>query len=315
MKFSRLIRVAALSVAFGGVALHAHAQGDAGQDKPAADGSAATAGEADPVLATVNGEEIRRSDAMRVISTLPPQVQMMPPQMIMPAVVDQIVNGKLIAQQGYGQNLQDGDEVKERVKRAEERFVQEAYLTREVEKRITPERLDEAYQTYLQENPPKDEVRASHILVESEDEAKQIIEQLEGGADFADLAREKSKDPGAAQQGGDLGYFSKDQMVEPFAEAAFAMEPGDLSDKPVKTQFGWHVIKVVDKRKSTPPTREEVEPELKNELSQTIIAELVEELRDGAEIERFGEAKPPAAGETPSEDEPAAPAPAEPKAE
>jgi peptidyl-prolyl cis-trans isomerase C len=301
MKFSRLIRVVALSAAFGGAAFYAHAQSE----------PAAPAGEADPVLAKVNGEEIRRSDALRVISTLPPQVQMMPPQMIMPAVVDQIINGKLIAQQGYEKNLQDEAEVKERLKRAEERFVQEMYLTREVEERITPERLDEAYKVYLEENPPKDEVRASHILVESEEEAKQIIGQLEGGADFAELAREKSKDPAAAQQGGDLGYFSKDQMVEPFAEAAFAMEPGALSETPVQTQFGWHVIKVEDKRKSTPPTQAEVEGELKSQVSETVIAEMVESLRDDAQIERFGEALPPEGGMAPGGEQ----APAEPQAQ
>jgi peptidyl-prolyl cis-trans isomerase C len=303
MKFSRLIRVVALSAAFGGAAFYAHAQSE----------PAAPAGEADPVLAKVNGEEIRRSDALRVISTLPPQVQMMPPQMIMPAVVDQIINGKLIAQQGYERNLQDEAEVKERLKRAEERFVQEMYLTREVEERITPERIEEAYKVYLEENPPKDEVRASHILVESEEEARQIIGQLEGGADFAELAREKSKDPAAAQQGGDLGYFSKDQMVEPFAEAAFAMEPGALSETPVQTQFGWHVIKVEDKRKSAPPTQAEVEGELKSQVSETIIAEMVESLRGDARIERFGEALPPEGAAAPGA--PEEPAPAEPQAQ
>jgi peptidyl-prolyl cis-trans isomerase C len=302
MKFSRLISVVALSTALGGAALYAHAQSE----------PAAPAGEADPVLAKVNGEEIRRSDAMRVIATLPPQVQMMPPQMIMPAVVDQIINGKLIAQQGYEQKLQDDAEVKERLKRAEERFVQELYLTREVEKRITPDRLAESYQVYLQENPPKDEVRASHILVESEDEAKQIIEQIKSGADFAELAREKSKDPTAAQQGGDLGYFSKEQMVEPFAEAAFAMESGQVSEAPVQTQFGWHVIKVVDKRKTTPPTQAEVEGELKNQVSETIIAEMVENLRSDAEIERFGEAVVPEGGALPGAE---TEEPAEPKAQ
>lgn len=290
MKFARLIRVAALTAAFGGAAVYAHAQ----------DGSdAAPAGDADPLLATVNGDEIHQSDVLRVIATLPPQVQSMPPQIIMPAIVDQIINGKLIAQEGYEQDLQQTEEVQERLERAEERFVQEVYLTRAVEERITPERLQEAYEEYLRQNPPQEEVKASHILVETEEEAQQIIDEIEGGADFASIARERSTDTAAAQQGGDLGYFTQDQMVEPFAEAAFAMEPDEVSDEPVQTQFGWHVIKVTDKRETTQPTLEEVRDELRNTLSETIIAEVVDTLRADAEIERFGDAAAEAAPGTP----------------
>ena len=103
-------------------------------------------------------------------------------------------------------------------------------------------------------------MRARHILVETEDEAKAILDQLKGGADFATLAKEKSKDPGAAE-GGDLGYFTKDQMVPEFAEVAFKMYPGQLSD-PVKTQFGWHVIKLEDKRTKQPPEFDKVKDQI-----------------------------------------------------
>jgi peptidyl-prolyl cis-trans isomerase C len=294
MIFATVLRTTTAAVALGGLLMAAPAvaqtapagqaaQGQAAQGQ-AAQGQAKTE---DAVVAKVNGTEIRRSEVERVIATLPPQVQMMPPQMIMPAVIDQVINGKLIAQQGYKQNLQSTPEVKDRVKRAEERFVQEQFLTREVESRVTDERLREAYKKYLAENPAQDEVKARHILVESEDEAKQVIDQLKKGGDFAQVSKEKSKDPGAAQQGGDLGWFSKDQMVEPFAVAAFAMKPGDLSETPVKTQFGWHVIKVEDKRKSEPPAFEQVREELKGQVSEQIISEMVDQLRTQATIERF----------------------------
>jgi peptidyl-prolyl cis-trans isomerase C len=278
LMFARVLRVAAVSLALGGVGFTAQAQ-----TAPAPAPAGSPAGE-DPVVAKVNGAEIRRSEVTRTIASLPPQVQQMPPQMIFPAVIDQIINGKLVAEAGYKANVQNDPEVAERLKR--ERIVQELYLTREVQKRITAERLQESYNKFKEENPPQDEVKASHILVESEDVAKSIIADIKKGGDFAKIAGEKSTDKAAAQ-GGDLGYFTKDQMVEPFANAAFAMKPGDVSQTPVQTQFGWHVIKVVDRRQSTPPTFEEVQEQLRSQVSEQVIGELVEDLRGKAKVERF----------------------------
>lgn len=291
MKYARLIRVAALTVALGGAAFHAHAQSE----------PAAPADGEDRVLATVNGDEIRQSDVDRVLETLPPQVRSMPPQMIMPMVLDQVISGKVISQQAYSQNLQDDPEVKEALKRAEERIVQNVYLNRQVEERLTPERVEEAYQDWRAENPPQPEVEARHILVASEDEARKVIERIKGGEDFAEVAREVSTDRAAAAQGGDLGYFTREQMVEPFADAAFAMEPGDLSEEPVQTQFGWHVIEVTGKRESTPPALEEMRPELESTLREDIVMEIVDELRAGAEIERMDGADAPAPAPAPAE--------------
>lgn len=291
MKYARLIRVAALTVALGGAAFHAHAQSE----------PAAPADGEDRVLATVNGDEIRQSDVDRVLETLPPQVRSMPPQMIMPMVLDQVISGKVISQQAYSQNLQDDPEVKEALKRAEERIVQNVYLNRQVEERLTPARVEEAYQDWRAENPPQPEVEARHILVASEDEARKVIERIKGGEDFAEVAREVSTDRAAAAQGGDLGYFTREQMVEPFADAAFAMEPGDLSEEPVQTQFGWHVIEVTGKRESTPPAIEEVRPELESTLREDIVMEIVDELRAGAEIERMDGADAPAPAPAPAE--------------
>ena len=131
----------------------------------------------------------------------------------------------------------------------------------------------------------QEEVHARHILVETEDEAKAIVEQLKGGADFATLAKEKSKDPGAAD-GGDLGYFTKEQMVPEFAEVAFKMYPGQLSN-PVKTQFGWHVIKVEDKRAKQAPEFEKVKDQIEAFLARKAQTEFVAKLRQTAKIERL----------------------------
>ena len=282
---NRVFRTALLSMAACGLALTAHAQSPA----PAAStpAPAAQSAPADPVVARVNGEEVHRSDVLRMVSQLPPQVQQMPLEMIFPAVVEQLVNSKLVAAAGYKANLAGTPEVKEEIKRAEERAVQRAYIQKEVAARITPQKLDEAYKDFLKQNPPQEEVKAAHILVEKADEAKAVIAELGKGGDFAKIAKEKSKDPVAAAQGGDLGYFTKDTMVEPFANAAFAMKKGEISKEPVKTQFGWHVIKVEDKRTQPQPTLDEVKPQLEQQLSKDIVTNVVDDLRTAAKVETF----------------------------
>ncbi|MGQ9372121.1 peptidylprolyl isomerase [Azospirillum sp. ST 5-10] len=300
---NRVLRAALLSLAASGVALGAHAQGTppapaatAAQESPS--GTAAQQ-PADPVIARVDGQEIHASDLMRMAGQLPPQVRQMPLEMLYPAILEQLVNQKLIAGAGYKAGLQGSEQVKQELKAAEERAVQRAYVEQKIQERITPEALDEAYKQYLKDNPSQEEVKASHILVENEAEAKEIIDQLQKGGDFAKIAKEKSKDTAAAAQGGDLGYFTKDAMVEPFAEAAFAMKPGDISKAPVQTQFGWHVIKVEDRRTPEPPTLDQVKPDLERELSKEIVAGLVDELRTTAKIETYQlDGSPmPAAGE------------------
>jgi peptidyl-prolyl cis-trans isomerase C len=135
----------------------------------------------------------------------------------------------------------------------------------------------------------QEEVRARHILVDNEDEAKAIVDQLRAGGDFAAIAKEKSKDPGGAE-GGDLGYFTKDQMVPEFAEVAFKMYPGQLSN-PVKTQFGWHIIKLEDKRTKQPPEFDKVKGQIEAFLARKAQTDFVAGLRKTAKIERLD--KPP----------------------
>ncbi|MBF5094000.1 peptidylprolyl isomerase [Azospirillum sp. INR13] len=313
----RVFRTALLSVAACGIALAANAQTPApatpapATPAPAASAPAAPAAPADPVVARVNGEELHKSDVSRMVSQLPPQVQQMPIEMIYPAVIDQLVSGKLVSSAGYKAGLADSAEVKDEIKRAEERAVQRAYIQKEIKARITPDAMQKAYQDFLKENPAQEEVKAAHILVEKEDEAKAIIAQLKKGGDFAKLAKEKSKDAAAAAQGGDLGYFTKDAMVEPFANAAFAMKPGEISKEPVKTQFGYHIIKVEDKRAQPQPTLDEVKPQLEQTLSKDIVTALVEELRGKATIETFQLDGSPMPKEEPAA-APATPAPAAP---
>src|SRR5436305_4950527 len=147
------------------------------------------------------------------------------------------------------------------------------------------------------------EVHARHILVETEDQAKKVTEDLKKGADFAELAKKESKDPGASD-GGDLGFFTKEQMVPEFSTVAFALEPGKISD-PVKTQFGWHIIKVEEKRTRKAPDFEQVKPQIETYVVRKAQADYVAKLREAAKVERMDQ---PAADAAKSDAKPADPA-------
>jgi peptidyl-prolyl cis-trans isomerase C len=293
-----MIRAAALGLVIGGLAAPMAAFA---ADSAPAGGAAGD----DPVVARVDGGEIHRSEVLTAMASLPAQVRQMPAETIFPAMLDQLVNSRLVAAAADRQKLRDDPEFQEKLKHAELRVLQEIYLTRAVKAKITDEALKQQYQKYLEkyvaEHPPQDEVRASHILVATEAEAKALIAQLKGGADFAKLAKEKSTDAAAAAQGGDLGFFTRDAMVAPFAEAAFAGTPGQVIPTPVHTEFGWHVIRVDERRKAAPPSFDDVRGDLENELSQDIVAQVVAELRAGAKVEEFQMDGSPQAKETPKE--------------
>lgn len=242
---------------------------------------------ADPVVARVNGEAIHRTDVMKELQLLGPQAQQVPPQMIYPQVLQRMIATKLVSAKGYADHLQNDPEVKDKMKDAQDQIVAETYVHRAVQPKINEAKIKERYDQLAGKFKPQDEVRARHILVKTEDEANAVIKQLKGGADFAKLAEEKSTDKSSAKQGGDLGYFPHDAMVKPFADAAFAMKPGDISDKPVKSEFGYHVIKVEDKRKSAPPPLSEVQPQIANQLGQEYTDSLIKDLEKNAKVEKF----------------------------
>jgi peptidyl-prolyl cis-trans isomerase C len=257
---------------------------------PAAPGPAATdatpAPAADPVVAKVNGEDIHLSDVQEAMRTLPQQARSMPQQMLVPMIVDQLVDRKALVIAARADGLEKDPAVHRQIENAEDQALQRALLQRDVGPLITEEALKAAYAKDYANKPGEPEVHASHILVENEADAKDIIAQLEKGADFATLAKAHSKDPGASQ-GGDLGWFKKDDMVPEFAEAAFALKPGDYTKTPVHTQFGWHVIKVQETRTSTPPTFEAVHDELRQKLIQQAVQKLVAAARTKVTVVRF----------------------------
>ena len=246
----------------------------------------------DPVIARAGSIDIRRSDLVRSLDGLPPQVQQMPMQTVYPLILDRLVDGKLIAGAARAQKLNDDPEVKRKLADYEDRVVQEIYLNRAVAAKVDDKALEARYQQFLKDNPQQEEVRARHILVASEAVAKEIIADLKKGGDFAALAKAKSTD-GSAKEGGDLGFFTREDMVPEFSEAAFALKPNEFTQEPVKSQFGWHVIKLEQRRQTAAPALADVRDQLTSEMSQEMITKIVEELRKGAKIEKFDiEGKP-----------------------
>ncbi len=154
----------------------------------------------------------------------------------------------------------------------------------------TEEAVNAAYEKLKSEFEPKEEIRARHILVVKEDEARDVVAKLDAGEDFVELAKTTSVGP-SGPQGGDLGFFGEGQMVKPFSDAAFAMEPGTYTKDPVKTQFGWHVIKLEERRNTQPPALEQVRGELENQISNDAVSSLIEDLRGKATIDVVGEKK------------------------
>jgi peptidyl-prolyl cis-trans isomerase C len=258
----------------------------------------------DPVVAKVNGVEIRQSDLAiaeeEIGASLPPQVTGDAKREYLITYLTDMI---LLAQDAEMQGMSATDDFKRRFQMARFKVLMDLELRQAAQKAVTEEAMRKVYDEAVKGMAAEEEVRARHILVEKEDDAKAIAAEAKGGADFAELAKKKSTEPGAAESGGDLGYFTKDQMVPEFSEAAFKLDKGKISD-PVKSQFGWHVIKLEDKRKKPTPTFEQVKGQLQAYVVRKSQSDLVTKLRGGAKIERT---TPPAA---PAAAPPATPAPA-----
>lgn len=240
----------------------------------------------DPVVARVNGEEIRRSSVLAAQETLPPQYRSVPMEQLYPAILKQMIDQKLVSQAARQANLQNDPEVKQRVAQLEDRVLQQALLGRTVTAEVTEAKVRERYEQVSKETPATEEVRARHILLDTQDQAKAVIAELAKGADFAELARKRSKGPNAPA-GGDLGYFQREEMPKEFADAAFALKPGEVSKEPVKSPVGWHVIKIEDRRKAGPPSYEQSREEIAGQLAQETVEKFVTALREKAKVESF----------------------------
>ncbi len=265
---------------------------------------AAVHAQGNPVIARVNGVDIHESDLAFAEEEIGSNMPQMPPEQKRDYLITYLTDVVIVSQAAEKQKLDQRDDVKSRLAFDHNRVLMEAMLTDAGKAALTDDAMHKVYDEAVKQVPAEQEVHARHILVATEDEAKAIEDQLKKGADFAELAKQKSKDPGAAD-GGDLGYFTKDQMVPEFADAAFKLDKGQISD-PVHTQFGWHVIKLEDKRTKPTPTFDQVKAQLQNYVEHRAQAELVDNLRKNATIDRLD--TPPAPALDPSALNPAAPA-------
>ncbi|ASY57929.1 peptidylprolyl isomerase [Sinorhizobium sp. CCBAU 05631] len=216
----------------------------------------------DPVVAKVGGQEIRQSELDLAITSLDPQLQRMPDEQKRAAALSAVIDVKLLVKDAEKEGLQNDATFKQRVAFLTERELHNAFFKKHVVDAVTKEEVKARYDKEIAAIPAQEEVKARHILVKTEDEAKAIIKELDAGKSFVELAKAKSTDPNK-DDGGDLGYFTKGRMVPEFETAAFALEKGSYTKMPVKTQFGFHVILVEDKRPQAPPTLEQVEPQVR----------------------------------------------------
>lgn len=250
----------------------------------------------DKVAAEVNGTKLTQSMVAAYQRTLPPQMAMQAPY---GALLDMVVNNHLIYEQARKDGIDKDPEVRQALKQIEQQLLVKAWMNKKLQAAVTDEAVQRAYDKFIAEFKPVEEVRARHVLTATEDEAKAVIADLKKGADFAETAKARSKDPSAKQNGGDLGYFTKDEMVPQFAEAAFAMKPGELSPAPVKSQFGYHVIKLEDRRMAAPPTFEQARPVLREQVAEETAQKMVADIREKAKVKLYDpEGKPLEAAKT-----------------
>ncbi|MEM6615175.1 MAG: peptidylprolyl isomerase [Pseudomonadota bacterium] len=238
---------------------------------------------ADNTIATVNGEAITEADLGAAEAELSDTVSEMGDEERREYLLNFLIDMKVMAGEAQQRGFGEGPEFEARIALLRERILMQSVLD-EARASVTEEDLRAFYEEAVGGADPQEEIRARHILVESEDEAKTLLTEIEGGADFAEMAQEHSTGP-SGPAGGDLGFFQRGQMVPPFEEAAFALEPGGISE-PVQTQFGWHIIKLEERRPVSPPPFEELEPRIREIMERQAQASLVEELRGAATIER-----------------------------
>jgi peptidyl-prolyl cis-trans isomerase C len=264
----------------------------------------------DPLVAKVNGVEVHQSD-LTVAEDEAGQIPQMSPEAKQDYLVQFVADMILVSKAAQDKKLGDSADFKRKLEFARKKLLMEGLLQSVGKEAVTNEAMHQVYDEAVKQIAEEKEVHARHILFrapsgddkaakEAEDKVKAVIVRLKKGEDFAKVAAEVTEDPSGKANGGDLGYFTKEQMVPEFSDAAFKLETGQISD-PVKTQFGWHVIKVEDKRTKQAPKFEDVKAQIENFVVRKAQAELVTKLRADAKIERMD--KP-----AKTEEKPAAPA-------
>jgi len=240
----------------------------------------------DPIIASVNGKSIYRSDLDIVRTRLPEQYRNLPMKELFQPLLNRLIRSTLLATAAKAQKLDKTPQYKRGLAFAKVRILEQALLEREIAKNVTKEAVRARYKNTIGKFSAKEEIRARHILVKTRQEALKIVKELIAGANFAQLAKERSTGP-SKNRGGDLNYFGRGQMVPQFELSAFGLEIGKFTKKPVQTQFGWHIIKLEDKRISKPPRFEEIRAKIQRDMAGEVVSKFVTGIIKKANIQRF----------------------------
>ena len=255
-----------------------------------------------PVIASVNGEPIHLEDVRIAAQSLPDQARSLPPNMLFPMVVNQVIDEKALLIAARKEGLQKDPQVHQIMQTAADSALQNVYLTRKIGPEVNDDAVQALYAKAVASKPGAEEVHARHILVPTEAQAKSVIKKLDAGADFSKLAASLSTDKAsAAQNGGDLGWFKRGDMLPAFSDAAFTLKQGQITQKPVHTQYGWHVIQVLGTRTAPPPPFATVKDQLRQQLIQQKVRGVVQIALADVKVVRYKPdgSKVTAADETP----------------
>jgi peptidyl-prolyl cis-trans isomerase C len=247
----------------------------------------ATELKSDPVVALVNNFKFYKSDIERARKQLLPEAQEYSKAAVYQYLLKNLIDTHLVVAAARKEGLERRSKIIKQVRRNEDRILHQAYLDERIAGILSDKQLKERYQTYLKSSLATEEIRASHILVQTREQAIEVIRQLNKGADFANLAKNISTGP-SRKQGGDMGYFTRERMVPSFSKAAFATSLGEFTPEPIKTQFGWHIIKVEDKRILKPKSFDQVKMQLRKKMIKDLVDSIASELRKSAKVETFG---------------------------
>lgn len=239
----------------------------------------------DKVLAKVDGQAITEKDVAAASASLAQQLAQMPEEGRKRAVLDRLIDMRIIAAGAAKAGLDQSDAFKARMEQVRTQLLVNEFVKSKVETAITEDAIKARYDKDAKSFDPPEELHARHILVKEEAEAKQIIADLAKGGDFAKIAAEKSQDPGSGAQGGDLGFFGPGEMVPEFENAAKALKAGEVTKEPVKSQFGWHVIKLEEKRKQPIPPLDEVREQVKQALVGETFTKMLDDMKKASKIE------------------------------
>ncbi|MSP00388.1 MAG: peptidylprolyl isomerase [Acetobacteraceae bacterium] len=285
--FSRLRLAAVVLVCSAGIAqAQPNQAGSAAAPGGGPVGRALTGAERDPVIGSVDGRLIYLSDLARLSRTLPESMRNLPFDTLMPPLLDRMIDHEVLAMTARRAGLDRRPDIQREMRAAADMVLESAFLAEVAPAKVTDGAIEARYNRLYANRPATDQVRARHILVGTEQEAKAVLADLKKGADFATLARALSKDPDG-RTGGDLGFFRRDQVWPGFADAAFTLQPGQIAPTPVHNEFGWHVLKVEERRLVAPPTLSEIREQLRQQLTAQAVQEAIQEARSQMIVHKF----------------------------